>query len=162
MTNRLIYLLVTIAPMTLTAQGQDSKKEFTADSIFIYQSFRQGGTTANLSHNHRDLDSTKTEIIKLSSRDMTDFIDIFRRAKSKKLFQQKYGAGLCYLLVFRGGQRFRYIIYSSPDIGILDNLVLMRRWTVNDISDNKRLYDLIQKTRHNKMHMPLPGFRVNL
>lgn len=76
---------------------------------------------------------------------MADFVDIFGKSKSKKLFQQKYGGGLCYLLVFRGGQRFRYIIYSSQDIGILDNLDLMRRWTVSDISDKKRLYDLVQK-----------------
>ncbi len=145
MTNRSLYFLLTILPLTFTVVGQDSKNVFKADSIFIYNNFKQGGTTANLSHNHKDLDSTNAQKTKLSTSDLAEFIDIFKKTKAKKLFQQKYGAGIFYILVFNGGHRSRYVMYSSPDSGILDNLDLMRRWTISETVDKKRLYELVQK-----------------
>ena len=154
MTNRHLYFLLTILPLTYTVAGQDLKNVFTADSIFIYDNFRQGGTTAGLSHNHKDLDSTNAQKSQLSPSDLADFVDIFKKTKSKKLFQQKYGAGLCYILVFNGGHRSKYVMYSSPDSGILDNLDLMRRWTINETADKKRLYELVKKTTHNSVHVP--------
>jgi len=145
MTNRHLYFILTILSLTYTADGQDLKNAFTADSIFIYNNFSQGGTTAGLSHNHKDLDSAKAQKRKLSPSDMADFVDIFKKTKGKKLFQQKYGAGLCYILVFNGGHRYKYVMYSSPDLGILDNLSLMRRWTITETADKERLYDWVQK-----------------
>ncbi|HEY5824023.1 MAG TPA: hypothetical protein VIT44_06655, partial [Cyclobacteriaceae bacterium] len=62
-----------------------------------------------------------------------------------KLFQQKYGAGLCYIIVFSGGHRFKYVMYSSTDMGLLDNLGLMRRWIISEAENKKRLYELVQK-----------------
>jgi hypothetical protein len=154
MTNRLLYFVLIILSLTHKEDGQALKNGFTADSIFIYDNFKKGGTTASLSHNHKDLESAKPQKSKLSSGDMADFIDIFKKTKAKKLFQQKYGAGLCYILVFKDGIRSKYVLYSSADIGILDNLDLMRRWTVTETADKKRLYEQVQKNWHNNVDMP--------
>jgi hypothetical protein len=145
MTSRFFYAFLATLIFSFGVQGQDSDKMFSADSIFIYKDFTVGGTTANLWHNHKDLDSTNNQKTKLNKEETIEIVDIFKKAKRKKLFQQKYGRGICYILIYKSVHKSISIIYSSQEIGFVDNLDTMKRWIVNDTTDKRRLYEIIRK-----------------
>jgi len=145
MTSRFFYASLVTLTFSFSVQGQDSGRMFAADSIFIYKDFKVGGTTANLWHNHNYLDSTNNQKVKLNKEETTEIVDIFKRAKRKKLFQQKYGGNICYILVYNGRHKSKSII-STQDFSFIDKLDIMKRWVVNDTTDKKRLYELIGKS----------------
>ena len=126
-------------------KAQKKQKQFLADSIFIYKEFNKRGTTANLWHYHRDLDSINAEKRKLDTNDLNEFISIFKNAQRQKLFQQKYGGDICYTIVYNKGIKKTFVFLSSDHFARLDNLVDMQCWTLKDHVKQKQLYDLIRK-----------------
>jgi hypothetical protein len=145
MTTRLLFFLGTTLTLSSYTFGQTVKGQFTADSVFIYKNFKQHGTTANLGHNHKDLDSANAQKIKLSAIDLAELIDIFKASPRKKLFQQKYGGDICYVIVYDKGQKKRFVLLASQDYGVLDDLDTMKRWILSDADTRKRFYKLVRK-----------------
>ncbi|MCC6684167.1 MAG: hypothetical protein IT247_03760 [Bacteroidia bacterium] len=125
--------------------AQKVKNPFEADSLFVYRNFNQCGTTANLWHNHKDLDSTNASKSKLSQSDLIELKDILKTTRGRKLMQQKYGGEICYIIVFHSGQKNRYAAYISSELSFLDDLDSMRRWKIENVKDRERFYNLIKK-----------------
>jgi len=136
-------LLICFALVATIAKGQ-----FNADSIFIYTNTKQRcGTTANLWHYHRILDSTNASKIKLDNQDLTELKDIFTNTKRKKYLQQKHGGVICYAIVYNKGQKNIFAFESSLEFGRLVDLTNMKHWKLEnqDKEGQKRLYKIIRK-----------------
>jgi hypothetical protein len=139
-----IQLIIWIV-FQVNLHAQRESDLFVADSAFIYKNFSQGGTTANLWYNHRELDSLKAKKIKLNSMELNTLSEILSNIRNRKLFQQKYGGDLCYLIVYQQGIRKRYVAYISTDYCFLDDLDAMRRWKIKTTDDIEKFHDLINK-----------------
>lgn len=126
-------------------QGQNIKNNFHADSVFVYRNFNQRGTTANLWHNHRHLDSLKSEKKKFDLDDLNKFNDMLKLSKTKQLFQQKYGGEICYLIIYQNGIKRRFVSYISMDFCLLDDIDSMRRWKTKSSKETEQFYELINK-----------------
>jgi len=145
METRLLFFLASILIYSFQVSGQSTKGQFNADSIFIYNNYKEHGSTANLWHNHRDLDSSNASKIKLSSDDQFEFVEIFKYTQGKKLYQQKYGGDICYLLIYNKGQKIRCVLYASPEFGTLHDLDTMKYWSLKNAEDKRRFYELVRK-----------------
>ncbi len=141
----LFFTLLFWMPFHKDVQGQNFKNQFKVDSVFVYKNFSQCGTTANLWHNHRDLDSLNAEKNKLSLDDLNKLNDLIKLSKMNRLFQQKYGGEICYLIVYQNGIRKRFVAYISKDFCLLDDLDAMRRWKMKSPKENEQFYELINK-----------------
>lgn len=141
----LILTFILFKSFNLSAQKAPTKKQFTADSIFIYKGFKKHGTTANLWHYHRDLDNTKTEKIKLDTKELNEFIEIFKDVKGKKLFQQKYGGDIYYAIVYSNGLKKTYVFMTYYNFARIDNLIDMRFWQLKDTTKTRQFNNLLKK-----------------
>ena len=143
---RLLFLSFLVwTPFLENVQGQNIKNKFKADSIFVYRNFNQCGTTANLRHNHRYLDSLKFEKKKFDLEDLNKLNDMLKFSKMKKLFQQKYGGEICYLIIYQNGIRRRFVTYISKDYCLLDDIDSMRRWKTKSPKEAELFFELINK-----------------
>lgn len=140
-----VLLFLTILSLHVHARAQETKRQFIADSVFIYKSTKHAGTTASLKQHHRYLDSLHAPKGKLREEELAECIAIFKTTPSKKLFQQKYGGELYYMLVYHKGVKKRFILYTSLDAGRLDDLDTMKCWILKNTEDKRRLYELIKK-----------------
>ena len=145
MMARLLFLIMVMLKFTHSANGQISKQQFAADSIFIYKNFKQHGTTASLWHSHRDLNDANASKVKLSDIDLAEFIDIFKYTPRKRLFQTKYGGDICYFLVYKDGFKKEFILYTAPDYGAIHNLSAMKYWTLQNPQKIERFYKLVNR-----------------
>lgn len=145
MRTRLLFSTVALLTFIFNANGQNSSGQFKADSIFIYKDFKEHGTTANLWHNHRDLDSANAPRTRLNEVELKEFVDIFKPIPSKKLFQTKYGGDICYVLVYEKGIRTQCVVYATLESGSLHDLDNMKCWTINSMPEKSRFYELVKK-----------------
>ncbi len=129
----------------LVAQKKSVEKQFTADSIFIYKGFKSFGTTARLWHYHRDLETNKTEKFKLGTKELNEFIEIFKNVKRKKLVQQKYGSSICYALVYSNGIKKTFVFISYGNYARIDNLIDMKTWKLKDTIKTRQFNNLLKK-----------------
>lgn len=143
---RLLFLQILVWTFPQgTIQAQNLKHQFRADSIFIYKKYSQCGTTARLWHNHRELDSLRNEKTKLNPDELKTFNGLISSIKNRKLFQQKYGGEICYMIIYQNGEKNIFVTYISKDYCLLDDLNKMRRWKIVDSKDIEKFYDLTNK-----------------
>ncbi|NDK57007.1 hypothetical protein [Pontibacter fetidus] len=116
-----------------------------ADSVFIYKDFKRAGTTAGLQYNHRDLESRKTETIKLDSAATADLKSIFVATKPKRFLQQKHGGEIIYAVVWFMGTKYNYIVEGDDNFARMVNLNTMRKWILNDPTKIASLHVLLMK-----------------
>lgn len=146
MTIRLLNLIfVFLTFNSFTGYAQKIKNQFEADSVFVYRNFKEYGTTAGLRHNHKDLDSTNVLKNKISQSDLNELKNFLKNTKRKRLFQQKYGGEICYLIVYHSGHKKRYVASISSEFYFLDDLDSMKRWKIENVKDRELFYNLIKK-----------------
>ncbi|CAD5252690.1 MULTISPECIES: hypothetical protein [unclassified Imperialibacter] len=139
-----IFFFIFLA-IRIDCLGQKINKTFYADSIFIYKDFKAHGTTANLWHHHKDLDSLKSKKELISPSDLKALIEITSRAETKKLMQMKYGGPICYWIVNIDKTSKRFAAFVSSDWSGIDDLDGMRRWIITEPNDIKKFEEIINK-----------------
>lgn len=138
-------LLVFSLSVGLNSFGQKVSKSFKADSIFVYKNFDSHGTTARLCSYHKDLDSLNNKKELINDSDLNLIKEITSRAKTKKLFQMKYGGPICFWIVNIENKNKRFVAYVSSDWAGIDDLDDMRRWIITDPTDRKKFKELLNK-----------------
>lgn len=114
--------------------AQKRKNNIPIDSVKIYASYYQHGTTAGIRHNFKFLDSTNNQLINMTSEDVEKLNSFIKDTKRKKLFQQKYGGEICYALIYSNNTFYECVISSSTfsEHFVLHNLGQMYRYSTTD------------------------------
>ncbi|MEQ8477042.1 hypothetical protein [Fulvivirga sp.] len=128
------------------AFSQKKLTPFEYDSIFVFPGYNQHGTTAEVSGNHRMLDSTNHIKIKLSNEELAIFQSFITSKKSKKLFQMKYGAnGIYYLQFYSNGNPHRFVAYGDGNSFSLHDIDAMMYYETHNSPEAAKLTEIIKK-----------------
>lgn len=144
----LVIKLIIIGWAFFTATAglaQKRKNNIVIDSVKVYKSYFQHGTTANIRHNFKSLDSTNHQFISMTNEDVEELNSFITSTKRKKLFQQKYGGEVCYALIYLDNTFFRCVITTYPKYFAVDNLSQMHRYSTTDSVKIKQLKKMIFK-----------------
>ena len=135
MINKLLLFLVLILNSTILFSQKSKNESSKIDSVFVYKKISTGGTTSNLMTKHSELERINAQKILLNDSDLKSFNNTLNSMKSKKLWQQKYGGEIIYLITYENGIKKNYVIGQNSEFTIIDNLSNMKRWLIKKPND---------------------------
>ena len=141
--NKIIISILLLNCFISNSQNMENKKEFKADSIFIYSEFKNYGRAPQIIQNHKQLENNKSSKVRLDTKQLEEFNTIFKGVKRKRKNYLYYGAGIYYSLVYYNGVKKYFVFTISEGEITIENIIDRERWTITNSMKQKQLNNLL-------------------